>query len=936
MTQSSAATEITNSATVQAALLFTDIEGSTRLCRILGHRYAALLEDHRAILRTAVAAHGGREIDSQGDGCFFAFPDPLDAVVAAGDAQQSLVAHSWPAGEAVRVRMGIHFGKLAPATKGYTGIDIHRASRIAALGHGGQILLSQTAAQAISDRLPAGFTLLDLGYHRLKDLIEPDHLHQLSPPSLPSDFPAIRSLSADSNNLPAASTSFVGRERELADVLQLLSATRLLTLTGSGGIGKTRLALAAAEALLDGYPDGVWLVELASINDSNLIAAAVAKALGVPERAGIAVLPALADALETRRLLLILDNCEHLIGSCASLADELLRTCPNLQVLATSREPLRAAGESILPVPSLGTTDESTVTCGTDPLESDAVRLFADRAAAVLLGFTVNQENASTVRKICRDLDGMPLAIELAAARARVLSIEQLSVGLSDRFRLLTTGWRTSPPRQQTLRAAIDWSYALLSSEEQALLARLSVFAGGFNYEAASAVCGAAYGELGFQLLDPLSGLVDKSLVVFDARSETKRYRMLETIRQYAAEKLDECGDMSVVRSRHRDYYTGLAKTAWPELVRSNQAEWLNQLESDHDNFRAALRWSLETNDGIAGLELATALGRFWERRGYMSEGRNWIARAMKSAKEIPTELHARGLEYAGRLARLQGDFGRAQPMLEEALRLYRELGDRWGTATTLTYVGIVALRQGDIVGARPFQEEALELYRGLGDVRGVGVALLQLGNIARREGDLLQALALREEALAHYRAAGDQQGVAIALDNLGIVAADMGDFAKAIALRNECIALGQELGDWYVISRALYGLARAYLGSGDCARSAELNARALCMCRDHGDDDGIAYCLEGIAAVAAKNGDAFAAARSLGTATALRERIHAPLSAEGDRRVPQTAGWAAAAALGSKDFDEAMAGGAGMDLRLAIEEALAYSSEFGREMAKG
>ncbi len=500
-----------NLPTGTVTLLFTDIEGSTQLLHALRDQYALVLADQRAILRAAFDQWAGCEIDTQGDAFFVAFARATDAVNAVVQAQRNLAAHAWTDGVTVRVRMALHTGEAMLATTGYVGIDVHRAARICSAGHGGQVLLSQTTRDLVEEALPNGVALRDLGEHRLKDLKRPEHVYQLVIADLPADFAPLKSLDAHPHNLPIQLTSFIGREQEMARVKELLEGARLLSLTGSGGAGKTRLALQVAADLIDEFPDGVWFVELAPLTDAGLIPQTVASLLGLREEAGRPVMTMLSDYLRAKTTLLLLDNCEHLIDACAKFADTILHVAPKIKILATSREALGIAGETAYRVPSLSLPPPQLPISNYQSLNQyESVRLFIDRALAVQPDFSVTNANAPALAQICHRLDGIPLALELAAARVKSLSVEQIAVRLDDRFRLLTGGSRTALPRQQTLRAAIDWSHSLLTEEERVLLRRLSVFAGGWTLDAAQAVCGCDPVRAD-DVLDLLARLVDKS-----------------------------------------------------------------------------------------------------------------------------------------------------------------------------------------------------------------------------------------------------------------------------------------------------------------------------------------------------------------------------------------------------------------------------------------
>ncbi len=593
--------------------LFTDIEGSTRLLQQLGNRYADVLADYRRLLHDAVQDRGGLEVDNQGDAFFFAFSSARDAVAAAVTAQQAISTHAWPRGALVRVRMGLHTGEALATETRYVGIDVHRAARIGATGHGGQVLVSDTTHALVARDLPEIMSLRDLGEHRLKDLAHPHHLFQVVVADLPADFPPLKSLDTLPNNLPRQLTSFIGRERETAEIKRQFTTTYLLTLTGTGGSGKTRLGLQVAADVIDEFPDGVWWVDLAALADPPLVPQTVASTLSLREQPGRPLIETLLEHLQPRTLLLVLDNCEHLLFACAQLVDALLRGCPHFKTLVTSREGLGIAGETLYPVPSLSTPDPQRVPPPEQLAHYEAVQLFTERAMAIQPTFRVTQRNAEAVAQVCRRLDGIPLAVELAAARVKVLPVDQIASRLDDQFRLLTGGSRMALPRHQTLRAAMDWSHNLLSDPERTMLRRLSVFAGGWTLEAAEAVC---MGE-GVEATDPLdlmTRLVDKSLVIAEARDGQGRYRLLETVRQYSRDRLLESGEAEVVRKRHRDFFLALGESAETHRGGPNQVMWLDRLEAEHDNLRAALEWSLGGGDAEAALRLAKGCTRLLER----------------------------------------------------------------------------------------------------------------------------------------------------------------------------------------------------------------------------------------------------------------------------------------------------------------------------------
>ena len=854
------------------SFLFTDIQGSTELLHRLGdQRYGEVLLEHQRLLREAFAQEEGAEVDTQGDAFFVAFPRAWNAVVAAVAAQQALASHPWPEDVAVRVRMGIHTGEPTLVGDHYVGLDVHRAARIAATGYGGQVLLSERTHAMAQARLPAGVEVRDLGEHRLKDLHRPEHIYQLAIRGLPADFPPLKSLEVLVTNLPALQlTSFVGREREMAEIKNRLAAARLLTLLGPGGTGKTRLALQVGSDLLEQFPKGVWLVELAPLSDPDLVIQTVATVFNVREAAGRPLLDSLIDYLKPRELLLVLDNCEHLIESSANLAGALLRGCPQLRIMATSREPLGVPGEATYRVPPLSRPDPTRVVSAGQLVEFEAAQLFIERAVVNNPQFAVTDRVAPAVARVVHRLDGIPLAIELAAARTKVLSVDQIAARLDDRFRLLTTGARAGPQHHQTLRATIDWSHDLLSAPERTLFRRLSVFAGGFSLEAAETIC--AGGEIdAMDVLDLLARLVDKSLVITEELDGDVRYRMLETIHAYSRERLMQSGEEDTVRSQHVQWYLRLAEEAEPALRGSELLAWLNRLEIEHDNFRVALDYG-RTAEGQkeSGLRLAGALTRFWARRGFLSEGRDWMETAVALYPEAPPAVRAKALHGAGYLGFEQGDYARAQARCEESLRLYRSIGDDFGVALSLNVLGNVARNFGQSDQAVRLLEESVALSRAHDFPWALALALSNLAVTARRQRDLARARRLLEESLALWRQLGDKWGLGAALAHLGLVASYAGDYDRARALLNESLALRRELGDRRNIAASLNSLGTAALMQGDFAQARALFEETLPLFRELGDKTNFAAALTNLGILVAQNGELPRAAAVLEESLAL------------------------------------------------------------------
>ena len=796
----------TDHSAASITLLFTDIEGSTRLWEEEPQRMPEALARHDTLARAAVDDHRGTVVKMVGDGLHAVFDDPLDAVRATLQLQRALADPAATGGIALHVRCGLHLGPVERRDDDYFGSAVNRAARIMSAAHGGQILLSQAVVAAIRERLPEGVTFRDLGNVRLRDLANPERVYQVAHPDLRQDFPALRSLEATPNNLPQQVTSFVGRERGLADVKQLLATTPLLTLLGMGGLGKTRLSLQVAADVMDDYPDGVWFVELAAVADARLVPQAVASVLGVMEEAGRPVLEALVKYVKDRELLLILDNCEHLVHACADLAKQLLQSGSRLKLLASSREFLHVPGETTYPVPALALPDPRQPV-GVDALmQYEAVRLFVDRALAVQPAFEVTAENAPALAAICQRLDGIPLAIELAAARVRSLSVDKIAERLSDRFRLLTRGSRTDLPRQQTLRALIDWSFDLLDASEKALFERLAVFAGGFTVEAAEAV--GAEGEIDASgVLDVLTALVDKSLVELDA--EGGRYRMLETVRQYAQEKLDLSSTAAGARARHLDFYLTLAEKAAPELWGPEQGKWLARLDHERENFLSAHAWcDYAGNGGERGLRLVYALQLYWLPRGLIELGYRVTLEALVRAGARARDLHRSGALYAaGQLAFFMGAYPESKRHIEECLAIAHEFGIKPREAAAHLMLGYAYEALGESDDALAHFETSASLARELGDKGRLSFALNALAGLHQEARDLDTALPLFEEALSLARELDDQESISIHLTNLGRALVDCGSGERVRALLLEGLtiarAIGSARGDGYVVEVA-------------------------------------------------------------------------------------------------------------------------------------
>ena len=814
------------------SLLFSDIEGSTTLLRELGReRYAEGLETHRRLLREAFEGHGGYEVDSEGDAFFVAFDDVREAVAAAADAQRAVANHEWPDGHAFRLRMGIHTGEPLAVPPKYVGLDVHKAARIMAAGHGGQVLLSEATQKLLRSDLPEGVALGDLGEHRLKDLLQPEPLAQLVIEGLESAFPALKTLGNRPTNLPVQPNSLIGREREMAELLALLrdEGVHLLTLTGPGGTGKTRLGLQVAAELLEDFRSGVFFVSLAPISDSDLVVPAIAEALALREVAGEQLFETLIGYLREKQMLLVLDNFEQVIGAAADVAN-LLRPCPDLRLLVTSRERLRVTRENVYAVPPLHLPEETEDLAAL--ARSDAVALFSTRAHAATGQFALTEENASAVVGICRRLDGLPLAIELAAARASAVPPRALLARLQRRLPFLTSGARDAEERQRTLRRTIDWSYDLLSPEEQRLFARLAVFVDGCRIEAAEVVCDADAD------LDGLTSLVEKNLL--RQRSDPDghpRFMMFETIREFATERLTDAGALESVRDRHADYYFSFIDDVLDAKL--TIAEELARLANEQANLRAALGWANEQGNAA---RLASAVGRLyrlWLLRGALQEGLHWAETALARREGVDPETRVQLLAGTSELFRFAGDTARAKALKHECLEVDRRSGRRARlthggsiSAHVLADLADMALGEEDLDQARAYVEESLSLGGG-------ARAEASLGEIFLLDGDLDGAQNCFQRSLAGFKAAGHDYNYALTLEGLGEIARRRGERSRALEHFRQALREFAALGDETAIAECLDGLAAVAAEEGQLVRAGHLAGAAGALRTSSGQYQG-------------------------------------------------------------------------------------------------
>jgi predicted ATPase/class 3 adenylate cyclase/DNA-binding CsgD family transcriptional regulator len=828
--------------TGMATLLLADVEDSTRLWETQPDEMTTAVACFEQTVSELVAACGGVRPVEQGEGDSFvaAFARASDALACALELQRAPLAP-------IRLRIGMHTGEVQLRDEGnYAGPTINRTARLRDLAHGGQTVLSGATGDMVADRLPAGAWLTDLGTHQLRDLPRPERVLQLCHPDLREDFPPLRTPSTvPSHNLPTQLTNFVGRGAQMIEVEKLLADNRLVTLTGAGGAGKTRLGVEIAARIAAEFGDGVWYVDLAPITHPGVVAVAVARALGLPDQPARSTMDTLLRFVRDRQMLVVLDNCEHQLDACAELVGALLGAAPGLTVLATSREPIGVAGEVSWRVPSLS-------------LAHEAIELFVDRGRRARPDFCMTDDDTTTVTEICRRLDGMPLAIELAAARVRALSPTEILEGLRDRFRLLTGGARTAVRRQQTLRASVDWSHTLLSEPERVLFRRLAVFLGGFDLDAAQSVAGGADMQR-FQVLDLLTLLVDKSLVVAENTGGRTRYRLLETVRQYALEKLGESGDADAVRARHRDYYTALAALLDAPADRDYE-QLIEQAETEIDNLRAAFGWSRENSDVELALALASSLQPLWQARGRLREGLVWFdaaladldaqhaevaagvrarvladraalaiwvgaadsvdqaQQALAIAREVnDPALLARALTACGLIAAVLTHFELARAYFAEAIGLARALDDRWRLSQILTREAIAAVNTGDPIATRAPAEEGRDLAEAIGDRFASRWCRVCLGLAQMMQGDLAGGAVQFGELVAEAKAAHDGLLEVSSLGYQGVVLAFQGDTGAARAAADAAIEAGAEVGGIYA-GAGYAALAFAALAAGDVA----------------------------------------------------------------------------------------------------------------------
>jgi len=933
--------------------LFTDIEGSTKLWEQYPEAMKPALAKHDSILKEAIESNHGHIIKTTGDGVHAVFTTALEAVNASISAQRELQTSEFLKNSEVslRVRMGLHTGEAELREGDYYGQTLNRAARIMSAGHGGQILISDVVAQVAREHLPSNVSLLNLGEHHLKGLLRAEKIYQLVAPDLQKDFPALNSIPTATNNLPTQLTSFIGRERELKEAKQKLlpspagrgvggEGARLLTLIGPGGTGKTRLSLQLGAEVVANFADGVWFIELAPLADPALILQTVASVLGVRAQMGMGLANIVMDFLRARNLLLIFDNCEHLVEACAQLAAEFLHNAPNIKIIASSREALGIGGETVYRVPSLGLPPaQGGVLAAGDGgaskmLGFESVQLFVERASAANPKFHLTDENAAYVAQICSRLDGIPLALELAASRVSAFTAEQIAKRLDDRFKLLTGGSRTALPRQQTLRALIDWSYDILSQPECLLLKRLSVFSGGWIFEAAESM----FPDI--DVLELLPQLVNKSLVTMDEEGDEPRYRLLETIRQYARDKLMESGEAEEIRNRHLDYHVRLTAIAEPQLNSITALAWMNRLEAEYDNLRAAIEWGLD-NNVMAVLRMAGALPNFWFRRGHEFEGIKWIHDALERVKSLPEvegdssslpsvaeqarerlSVIAKSWQSISFMAFSQGDMSAASAAAATCADYARQLGDKKLLATVLTFEAVANMMGGRFNDVESIMNEAFEAAQESKDQYAIGMAYGMYGTRLMMTGKYDESRALVAKGLAALKGNEYQFGYTMVLFGMAMAARFNGRFEEARAQFTTLVPRFRGMGDHHRSNMIRSELGHMERVEGHYDTATVLYGETILEWKRLGHRAAVANQLECFAFIAKIHEQPERASKLFGAAEALREIINIQMTdlerVEYEREVADVK-----ANLDEKIFASLWAAGRALTMDEAIELAL-------------
>jgi predicted ATPase/class 3 adenylate cyclase len=905
--------------------LFTDIEDSTPLWEKYPEEMKFTLSKHDGLLKRIVESNHGYVIKTTGDGIHAVFATAIDAVNSAVDAQRKFqTSEVLKTSEvSIRVRMGIHTGEAELRDGDYFGSTLNRAARIMSIGHGGQILVSETTLNIAQEHLPTSASVRDLGQHKLKGLSKPEQIHQISTPELQQEFPPLRSQTQKRDNLPTQLTSFVGREHELAEAKSRLEGAHLLTLIGPGGTGKTRLSIQLGSQLVPDFKDGVWLIELAPISDPTLITQTIASVFEIGEIPGVSIKTLLHDFLREKHLLLILDNCEHLVEASAKVADELLHVAPSIKIIASSREALGINGETVYRVPSLSLPEQAEVTKEA-AMGFESVQLFVDRASAANRHFQLTDENASSVAQICSRLDGIPLAIELSASRITVFSPEHIAKRLDDRFKLLTGGSRTALPRQQTLRALIDWSYDLLSEDERALLRRLSVFAGGWTFEAAEAICNT------LDVFEHLPQLVNKSLVTVKDDDDEPRYFLLETIRQYARDKLLENGEGQGTRDRHLAYFLEMAETALPQiLTREKELGWIHRLQMEYDNLRTAIEWGL-SNNPLTAARIVYSLSSLMVVLNSAGEGHRWGGKALKeiddSGKNKTDEeklVRARLLVSMGIMSFSMGDNQTSRSEAMEATPILRELGDERALAIALGFLCGACVLSGYKDEAIKVYEEALTIAEALGDKYILGTVLSAGSRVeVFARGDFHKAIEQHSRAAELLREHGNRWSYGITMFGFGNMYSAQRQFEKAREKYSIALETMQQLGSLRNVSMIKSDLAHILRYEGKFTEAVSAYRETIKDWQRLGHRAAIAHQFECMAFMAKSMEQPEKALRLFGAAEMLRQAIGIDMTAQ-ERKEYEKEVNGIKANMDEKDFASLWAEGRSMTMDKAIELAL-------------
>ena len=861
--------------------VMTDIEGSTRLFRELGERYVEVLATHQALLRGPFSNHGGVEAGAEGDALFFVFPDASEAVAACLEGQRALTAHPWPPGVELRVRIGMHTGEARPVQNDYVELAVHQAARISAGAHGGQVLLSQATAAAVEGRMPDEATLIPLGSFQLRGFPEPERLFQLGHPDLRDRFPPLRLIGVVRHNLPFPRSGFVGRTEERTALGSLLRTEGVVSVVGLGGIGKTRLAIQLAFDVMDGFPDGAWLVELAPLSDPASVARAVAEATRVADEPGRGIDEVLIEAMAGKVALLVLDNCEHLLDAVADIAERLSRHCPHLVILATSREPLDIEGEVVWRLSPLPVVEPDGIERAAEAAAAESVRLFVERARSVNPQFELTDDNAADVARIVAQLNGIPLAIELAAAALGDRPLSGVLTGLVDRFSLLTHGRRTAPPRHQTLRAALEWSLDLLRSDERRLFARLAAFAGGGTTEAIAEVCG-GLPDADSDVVPMLRHLARASLIVPHPELP-ERWSMLESVRELAAIELEAAGEVGILATRHRTWFALRVERVESEIGRTGRPEVMRDLAADQDNVRRAIESALAAGDATIALRICTAMTPFWTSHGDWTEGCERLRAAVDLPGASDRRLRGRALVALGNLLLLSGDLAKAEARFSEARHLATETGDDVILARALTGGGYLEFRRSRLAQAQAMWEEALERAERAGDERVAAGVLRSLAIAAGSSGRQDRAGELLDRAIGLARRTGDDQQLRLLLGSAAEMRLWLGDYQAADNSYGDALALASSIGDLSARPLLLAELGWVALLRGDVVSAARLSVEATELAEDLGNRRVWAHALRLKGEALLRRGD-LGATTALDGAFAVAKELGAPAELAGVR----------------------------------------------------